>query len=54
VVLQVNPLRLLGVIRRGGVKYTRGLSIDHRNGKTTVLAYRQDHWERHDFPDVQP
>jgi len=54
VVLQVNPLRLLGVVGRNGVKYTRGLSIDHRNGKTTVLAYRQDHWERHDFPDVQP
>ena len=54
VLLQVNPLGLLGVVRRDGVKYTRGLSIDHRNGKTTVLAYRQDHWERHDFPDVQP
>ena len=54
VVFQVNPLRLLGVVRRNGVKYTRGLSIDHRNGKTTVLAYRQDHWERHDFPDFQP
>jgi len=54
VVLQVNPLRLLGIVRRNGVKYTRGLSIDHRNGKTTVLAYRQDHWERHDFSDVQP
>jgi hypothetical protein len=53
VVLQANPLRLLGVVRRNGVKYTRGLSIDHRNGKTTVLAYRRDHWERHDFPDVQ-
>jgi hypothetical protein len=54
VFLQVNPLRLLGVIRRGGVKYTRGLSIDHRNGKTTILVYRQDHWERHDFPDAHP
>ena len=54
VVLQVNPLRLLGFVRRNGVKYTRGLSIDHRNGKTTVLVYRQDHWECHDFPDVQP
>jgi len=54
VVLQVNPLQLLGVIKRDGVKYTRGLSIDHRNGKTTVLAYRQDHWERHDSPDIQP
>jgi hypothetical protein len=54
VVLHVNPLRLLGVVRRNGVKYTRGLSIDHRNGKTTVLAYRQDHWERQDFPDVKP
>jgi hypothetical protein len=54
VVLHVNPLRLLRVVRRNGVKYTRGLSIDHRNGKTTVLAYRQDHWERQDFPDVKP
>lgn len=54
VVLRVNPLRLLGVVSRNGVKYTRGLSIDHRDGKTIVLAYRQDHWERHDFPDVQP
>jgi len=54
VVLQANPLRLLGIVRRNGIKYTRGLSIDHRNGKTTVLAYRQDHWERHDFSDVQP
>ena len=54
VVLQVNPLRLLGVVRRNGVKYTRGLSLDHRNEKTTVLVYRQDQWERHDFPDVQP
>ena len=54
VVLHVNPLRLLGVVRRNGIKYTRGLSIDHRNGKTTVLAYRQDRWERHDFSDVQP
>jgi len=54
VVLQINPLQLLGVMKRDGVKYTRGLSIDHRSGKTTVLAYRQDHWERHDFPDIQP
>ena len=54
VLLQANPLQLLGIVRRNGVKYTRGLSIDHRNGKTTVLVYRQDHWERHDFPDIQP
>jgi hypothetical protein len=54
VVLQVNPLRLLGVVKHGGVKYTAGLSIDHRNGKTTVVVYRQDKWERNEFRDVQP
>jgi hypothetical protein len=54
VVMQVNPLRMLGVLNRDGVKYTRGLSIDHRNAKTTVVVYRRDQWERHDFPDVQP
>lgn len=54
VVLWVNPLRLIGVVRRDGVRYIRGLSIDHRNGKTTVLVYRRDHWERHDFPDIHP
>jgi hypothetical protein len=54
VVLQVDPLRLLGVVRRDGVKYTRGLSIDHRNRNATVLVYRQDHWEAHEFPDVKP
>lgn len=54
VVLQVNPLRLLGVVRRDGVKYTRGLSIDHRNGTTTVVVYRRDQWQRYEFRDAQP
>lgn len=54
VVLSVKPLRLLGIVPHNGVKWTRGLAVDHRNGKTTVLAYRQDHWEGHDFNKPEP
>jgi hypothetical protein len=53
VVLQVKPLRVLGIVPHRGAKYTQGLSVDHRNGKATVLVYRQDHWERRDFDDAQ-
>jgi len=52
VVLQVKPLRLLGVVPHSGAEYTRGLSVDHRNGKATVLVYRRDHWENRQFNDL--
>lgn len=54
VVMQVMPLRLLGTVPNRGVKFTRGLAVDHRSGKATVLVYQRDRWERYDFSDTQP
>lgn len=50
-VIQVDSLRLLGILPYGRTAYTPAFAIDHRQGKTTVLVYRQDRWERHDMND---
>ena len=45
-VIQVDPLRLLGVLRYGRTAYAPGFAVDHRQGRVTVLVYRHDRWER--------
>ena len=45
-VIQINPFRLLGVLRYGRTAYAPGFAIDHRHGRVTVLVYRHDRWER--------
>ena len=54
VVIQVMPLRLLGIVPYRGANFTRGLAVDHRNGRATVLVYQQDRWEHYDFNDIEP
>ena len=46
VVIQIDPLQLLGVLRYGRTVYTPGFAIDHRQGRVTALVYRHDRWER--------
>ena len=45
-VIQIDPLRLLGVLRYGRTAYAPGFAIDHRQGRVTVLVYRHNRWER--------
>lgn len=45
-VIQIDPLRLLGVLRYGRTAYAPGFAIDHRQGRVTVLVYRHGRWER--------
>ena len=54
VVLQAMPLRLLGIVPHRAAEFTRGLAVDHRNDKATVLVYQHDRWEHYDFSDAQP
>ncbi len=49
VVMQVRPLRLLGLIPHKDSSYTTALAVDHREGKAIVLVYRQGHLERQEF-----
>lgn len=45
-VIQIDPLRLLGVLQYGRTAYAPGFAIDHREGRVTALVYRRDRWER--------
>lgn len=45
-VVQIDPLRLLGVLRYGRTAYAPGFAVDYRQGRVTVLVYRHDRWER--------
>ena len=45
-VIQINPFRLLGVLRYGNTAYAPGFAIDHRQGRVTALVYRHGRWER--------
>ena len=46
VVVQVRPLRLLGVISPDDNVYQHGFAVDHREGNTTVLLFSQGTWKR--------
>jgi hypothetical protein len=48
-VIQARPFRLLGMIPHRDSSYTAALAVDHREGKATVLVYRQGHQERQEF-----
>lgn len=45
-VVQLHPFQLLGVVQQGRFAYTNVFAVDHRQGRTLVLFYRDDHWER--------
>lgn len=45
-VIQIDPLRMLGLLRYGRTAYAPGFAVDHRQGKVTALVYRHDRWER--------
>lgn len=46
VVVQVHPLKLLGVIRPKHETSIKGFAVDHRNGKVMLLGYWDDQWQR--------
>lgn len=48
-VIQIDPLRSLGVLKYGRTGYVPGFAIDHREGRITVLIYRHGRWERVDL-----
>jgi len=48
-VVRLHPFRLLGILPHGRAIYTPAFAVDHRQGKATILVYREDHWERHEF-----
>jgi len=45
-VVQVHPLKLLGVIRPKHETSIKGFAVDHRDGKVTLLGYWDDQWQR--------
>jgi len=45
-VVQLRPLRLLGIVPGAGPDYFTACAIDHRQERTSVLVFREDHWER--------
>jgi len=49
VVMQLHPLRLLGIIPHKDSSDATALAVDHRDGKAIVLVYRQGHLERQEF-----
>lgn len=51
-VVQLHPMRLLGILPHGRALDTPALAIDHRQGKATLLVYQQDHWVRQKFSDA--
>jgi hypothetical protein len=53
-VVQVHPFQLVSVVSHGHAVYKPAFAIDHRNGKITVLAYRQDHWDHTELNDSLP
>ena len=46
VVVQVRPLRLLGMVDPKGELYQNGFAVDHRDGNTTVLFFSEGTWKR--------
>jgi len=46
VVVQVRPLRLLGVILPGDDLYQHEFAADHRDGKTSVLVFSSGVWKK--------
>lgn len=54
-VIQITPLRLLGVVRpKSACRKVDGLAVDHRGGHATVLAYWCGTWQRTDLLDGIP
>jgi hypothetical protein len=48
-VIRQDPFELLGILPHRRNDYTPAIAVDHRQGGTTVLVYRKDHWERHEM-----
>jgi hypothetical protein len=48
-VVLVRPLQLLGFVKHEHASDPVAFAIDHRQGKATVLVYREHHWERREF-----
>jgi hypothetical protein len=48
-VVRVSPLQLLAILPQEGAPGLVAFAVDHRQGRVTVLFYRQDHWERHEL-----
>lgn len=48
-VVDLHPFQLLGFLPHGRSRYTPAFAVDHRQGKATILVYRQDHWERQEW-----
>jgi len=45
-IIQIDPLRLVEVYHCGRTEFMPGFAIDHRQGKVTILLYRNNRWER--------
>jgi hypothetical protein len=45
-VLQVDPFRLLGILPHGHNPHAFAFAVYHHQGKTIVLVYRKERWER--------
>jgi hypothetical protein len=48
-VVRVSPLQLLEILPHEGAPGPVAFAVDHRQGRVTVLYYRQDRWERHEL-----
>ena len=48
-VVRVSPLQLLEILPHEGAPGPVAFAVDHRQGRVTVLPYRQDRWERHEL-----
>lgn len=48
-VVRMQPFQLLGIVPHRHAVYHPGFAVEHRQGKATILVYRQDHWERREF-----
>ena len=51
-VVQLRPLKTLGVVRNDGPREPSGLAVDHRKGKVALLMYGKDGWQRRDLPEA--
>jgi hypothetical protein len=45
-VIELHPFRVLRILPQNRTAYRNQFAVDHRKVRTTVLLYRQDHWER--------
>jgi hypothetical protein len=50
-VVQLDPMRLLGILPHGRAVDTPAFAVDHRQGKATLLVYQQDHWVSQKFSE---